>query len=84
MSQTPRYYQADESSNEHKDSGGHDTGFQRPHREHHELELGVTEIAEGRTDVQRIVATSGGLANSQFRARWQTRKPEWLGAMVAE
>lgn len=89
MSATPRYYHADEqgSSGELKDSSNdnHAAGhFQRPHRENHELELGVTEIAEGRTDVQRNVAISGGLANSEFRAKWQTYRPEWLGAFVGE
>lgn len=34
--------------------------------------------------MQRQVAISGGLANSQFRARWQTHRPEWVSAFIAE
>ncbi|CAO1630218.1 unnamed protein product [Parajaminaea phylloscopi] len=86
MSTTPRYYQADEprSSSTDRKEEHNESHFQRPHRDGNQLELGVTEIAEGRLDVQRQVATSGGLAASQFRARWQTYRPEWVSAFVAE
>lgn len=47
-------------------------------------ELGITEIAEGRTDTQRQVVASRGISTSQFRAKWQTRRPEWLAAFLAE
>lgn len=47
-------------------------------------ELGITEIAEGRTDAQRQVVASGGISTSQFRAKWQGKKPEWLCAFLAE
>lgn len=82
----PRYYQADEQhSPEHKHSGSEEHAhFQRPHRDNHQLELGVTEVAEGRADVARQVAISGGLANSAFRAKWQMYRPEWVSALFAE
>lgn len=47
-------------------------------------ELGLTEVAEGRTDVQRNVVATAGLDHSHFRSRWQTIRPDWLSAVIGE
>lgn len=48
------------------------------------IELGLTEVAEGRTDVQRSVVASAGLDHSRFRSKWQTIRPDWLSAVIGE
>lgn len=58
--------------------------FQRPHRNPGQLELGATEIAEGRRDSQRQVVPSAGLANSHARHVWDNYKPNMLVAGIAE
>lgn len=96
MSATPHYITAEDgkSSDElkgnnyhtgHAAAAGHGSHhFQRPHRTAGQLELGATEIVEGRSDVQRQVVASGGISQSRFRHVWDQRKPQWLMAALAE
>ncbi|PWN50989.1 aquaporin-like protein [Violaceomyces palustris] len=58
--------------------------FQRAHRAPGELELGVTEILEGRADAQRKVAATSGLSEWKGRHVWESNRPEWVSALVAE
>lgn len=87
---SPQYISAedDKSSEEGKDpqhqTGGGHHHFQRPHRNPGQLELGATEIVEGRFDTQRQVVASGGISNSHFRHVWDQYKPQWLMAGLAE
>ncbi|SJX62556.1 related to aquaporin 3 [Sporisorium reilianum f. sp. reilianum] len=59
--------------------------FQRAHRKHGELELGVTEILQGRTDVASAqVAPSAGLADWSGRVRLEQAMPRLVPALIAE
>ncbi|PWN35790.1 aquaporin-like protein [Meira miltonrushii] len=92
MSHQPQYRPADDDHSSHDDKHvEHDHQnqealhhFQRPTRTPGQLELGATEIVEGRYDVQREVVASAGIANSHFRHVWDQYRPEWLSALVAE
>ncbi len=87
--QAPTYVPADQLQTHHdlsdKDAGSAESHhFQRAHRRNGELELGVTEILEGRTDVQRHVADSAGLANWSGRVKFEQAMPRLIPALVAE
>lgn len=75
-------YRTAANDDDHSSDGK--THFQRPHREPGQLELGATEIVEGRLDVPRQVAPSAGISTSHFRHVWDQYRPEWVGALVAE
>lgn len=86
---TPNYIPADQLNNHNdaSDKDGHSSSshhFQRAHRKEGELELGVTEILEGRTDVQRTVATPAGLADWSGRVRLEQAMPRLIPALIAE
>jgi len=93
MSHQPQYRPADDDHSSHDDKHvEHDHvqdassihQFQRPARTPGQLELGATEIVEGRFDTQRQVVPSAGLANSHLRHVWDQYRPEWVSALVAE
>ncbi|GAK65302.1 aquaporin-like protein [Moesziomyces antarcticus] len=85
--QTPSYIPADQLQHDvsDKDAGSNSSHhFQRAHRKNGELELGVTEILEGRTDVQRQVAHSSGLADWSGRVKLEQAMPKLIPALIAE
>ncbi|PWN86782.1 aquaporin-like protein [Acaromyces ingoldii] len=73
----------DEEVNEFKELQAHHH-FQRRHRASGELELGATEIIEGRFDIQRQVVASSGLADSKLRHLWEQIRPDLVSALFAE
>ncbi|TKY86197.1 hypothetical protein EX895_005022 [Sporisorium graminicola] len=85
---TPSYIpaeqlQQDVSDKDHNSNSSHH--FQRAHRKNGELELGVTEILQGRSDVPSAqVAQSAGLSNWSGRVRWEQAVPRLIPALVAE
>lgn len=84
---TPNYIPADQLQHDVSDKDNNSNSshhFQRAHRKNGELELGVTEILEGRTDVQRTVATSSGLADWSGRVRLEQAMPKLIPALIAE
>ncbi|GAC72099.1 aquaporin [Moesziomyces antarcticus T-34] len=85
--QTPSYIPAEQLQHDvsDKDAGSNSSHhFQRAHRKNGELELGVTEILEGRTDVQRQVAHSSGLADWSGRVKLEQAMPKLIPALIAE
>lgn len=85
--QTPSYIPADQLTHDASDKDANSASshhFQRAHRKNGELELGVTEILEGRNDVQRHVASSSGLADWSGRVRFEQSMPKLLPALIAE
>ncbi|SOV03848.1 related to aquaporin 3 [Ustilago sp. UG-2017a] len=84
---TPNYIPADQLQQDVSDKDNHSNSshhFQRAHPKNGELELGVTEILEGRTDVQRTVAHSSGLAHWSGRVRLEQAMPRLIPALIAE
>lgn len=78
--QTPNYIPAQEGAEATHQEPSH---FSRPHRTPGQLELGVTEIIEDRGTPRNVVA-SAGISESHFRRQWESYKPEWLAAGIAE
>ena len=85
--QTPSYIPADQLTHDFSDKDANSASshhFQRAHRKNGELELGVTEILEGRSDVQRHVASSSGLSDWSGRVRLEQAMPKLIPALIAE
>ncbi|PWY97625.1 aquaporin-like protein [Testicularia cyperi] len=84
---TPTYIPAEHlAQQDHSDKDGSASShhFQRADRGRGELELGVTDILEGRTDVNRTVAQSSGLSDWSGRHKWEANRPDWVGPLAAE
>lgn len=85
---TPVYIPADQLHNDVSDKDGNSASshhFQRAHRKNGELELGVTEVLQGRTDVPSAqVAQSAGLSNWSGRVRLEQSMPKLVPALIAE
>ncbi|CDU26004.1 related to aquaporin 3 [Sporisorium scitamineum] len=85
---TPSYIPADQLHHDTSDKDNTSASshhFQRAHRKNGELELGVTEILPGRTDVASAqVAHSAGLADWSGRIRFEQAMPRLILALIAE
>lgn len=84
--QTPTYIPAEhlEAGDKDQTSSQESHHFQRRHRKNGELELGVTEILDGRADVSRPVAPASGLSEWKGRHVWEANRPPLVSALVAE
>lgn len=85
-SATPNYISAEHMTHDTSDKDGSNSShhFQRAHRGRGELELGVTDILEGRDDVNRHVPATGGLSEWKGRHKWEQWRGDMIPALVAE